>query len=107
MGKTFTSPDSNDKLGECGLYNYVSSVEKKQTKTTIAIGKNDKTKRFHIMLTIERVDIPIPPNLKGQIESMAFDISCGINSDRISEVFKEAEKLRAQGYEEEEAPCGI
>lgn len=94
-------------MGECVLYNYVSSVEKQQTKTTIAVGKNDKTRRFHVMLTVERVEIPVPPNLKAQIESMAFDVSCGIRTDRISEVLKEAEKLKAEGYEEEEAPCGI
>ena len=94
-------------MGELTLDDYVSPVQKQTRKTTISIGKSDNTKKFHIMLVVECIEIPIPPNLKGQVEGMAFDFSCGIEVARISEACKEAERLIAQGYVEEQAPCGI
>lgn len=66
-----------------------------------------KTKKFFIQLKAEHLEIPVPPQLKTQIENMAFDFSCGIEMVRVAEVFKEAQKLVAEGYSEEQAPCGI
>jgi hypothetical protein len=89
-------------LKEC-----ISPVQKQTKKTTFLIGKNDDTKKFHVMLIVKHIEIPVPPDLKGRIEGMAFDFSCGIEVARISEICKEADRLIAQGYTEEQAPCGI
>ena len=85
----------------------VLPLQKQTKKTTLSIGKDDKGRKFHVIFTAERIEIPVPPNLKGQIEGMAFDFSCGINVNMLMEACKEAQRLIAEGYTEEEAPCGI
>lgn len=84
-----------------------SPIQKQTKKTILTIGRNDKSKKFHIIFTAQRIDIPVPPNLKGQVEEMAFDFSCGIQVSILAEAFKETQRLIAEGYTEEEAPCGI
>lgn len=86
---------------------YVSPIDKQTKKTILSIGRDDKRKKFHVIFTAKRVEIPIPPQLKGQVEEMAFDFSCGIKASLLIEACKEIQKLMAEGYIEEEAPCGI
>jgi hypothetical protein len=93
--------------GGIELDSNVSPIQKQTRKTMLSVGRNDKGKKFHIIFTAERIEIPIPPNLKGQIEEMAFDFSCGIKVNMLIEACKEAQRLIAEGYTEEEAPCEI
>lgn len=86
---------------------YVSPVKKQTKRTTISVGRNDKRKRFHIIFKVDKVELPVPPELRRILEDLKFDFSCGIKFSTLAEAFNEAKRLVAEGYEEEEAPCGI
>jgi hypothetical protein len=89
------------------LGEYISPIKKQTQRTEMAVGRDDKRKRFHIIFKVNKAEIPVPPELRKAIKELRFDFSCGIKFTLLAEAFKEAERLVADGYEEEEAPCGI
>ncbi len=86
---------------------YISPIKKQKKETKISVGRDDKRKKFHVIFVAKGIELPIPPNLKGQIKDVAFDFSCGIKADTLQEAYKEVQKLLTRGYVEEEAPSAI
>jgi len=86
---------------------HISPVKKQKRNIKMSVGRDDKRKKFHILFVAEGIEIPLPPELERQVKEMGFDFSCGIKASTLEEAYEETKRLLAQGYTEEEAPCGI
>jgi len=84
---------------------YVLPVKKHTKPTNVLVGRDDKRKKFHVVVVAKGVEAELPPaHLRGKITEMGFDVQLGIKAEIITKVYAEIQALINNGYTEEEAP---